>query len=109
MGTSIEDCCAVFIKLTQPRFPGDPSLVPAGQYMAMSIFTAYPYSRGSIHITGPNVDDKPDFKTGFFSDARGVDIKKHIWAYKKQREIFRRMKTYRGELPGAHPAFAHDS
>jgi choline dehydrogenase-like flavoprotein len=38
-----------------------------------------------------------------------VDIKKHVWAYKKQREIFRRMKTYRGELASAHPPFAPDS
>ena len=38
-----------------------------------------------------------------------MDIKKHVWAYKKQREILRRMKTYRGELPGGHPTFAPDS
>ncbi|KAF2676462.1 GMC oxidoreductase [Lentithecium fluviatile CBS 122367] len=90
-------------------FPGDPSTVPAGQYFAMSVFTGYPYSRGSIHITGPELEDRLNFTTGFFSDARGVDIKKHIWAYKKQREIFRRMKTYRGELPGGHPTFAPNS
>jgi alcohol oxidase len=96
-------------KLTVPRFPGDPSLVPVGQYIAMSVFTGYPQSRGSIHITGPELDDKLDFITGFFSDAQGVDIKKHVWAYKKQREILRRMKTYRGELPGGHPNFAPNS
>ncbi|KAH5212661.1 hypothetical protein HBI62_191480 [Parastagonospora nodorum] len=86
-------------------FPGDPSLVPAGQYLAMSVFTGYPYSRGSIHVTGPEIDDKLDFNTGFFSDPLGVDVKKHVWIYKKQREIFRRMKTCRGELPGGHPTF----
>ena len=75
----------------------------------MSVFTGYPYSRGSIHITGPELDDKLNFTTGFFSDAQGVDIKKHVWAYKKQREIFRRMKTFRGELPGGHPNFAPNS
>jgi alcohol oxidase len=75
----------------------------------MSIFTGYPYSRGSIHITGPELEDKLDFNTGFLSDAQGVDIKKHVWAYKKQREIFRRMKTCRGELPGGHPTFAPNS
>lgn len=66
-------------------------------------------SRGSIHITGPEIDDKLDFTTGFFSDAKGVDILKHVWAYKTQREIFRRMKTYRGEVEGFHPSFAPNS
>jgi len=75
----------------------------------MSVFTAYPYSRGSIHITGPEIDDRLDFTTGFFSDPLGVDIKKHVWVYKMQREILRRMKTCRGELPGAHPTFAPGS
>jgi alcohol oxidase len=32
-----------------------------------------------------------------------------VWAYKKQREIFRRMKTYRGEVEILHPKFAADS
>lgn len=75
----------------------------------MSVFTGYPKSRGSIHITGPELDDKLNFNTGFFSDANGVDIKKHVWAYKKQREIFRRMKIYQGELPGGHPTFPPNS
>lgn len=38
-----------------------------------------------------------------------MDVKKHIWAYKKQREISRRMKMYRGELASGHPTFAPDS
>ncbi|OAL00205.1 alcohol oxidase [Phaeosphaeriaceae sp. SRC1lsM3a] len=90
-------------------FPGDPSGVPAGQYIALSVFTAYPYSRGFIHITGPEIDDNLDFITGFFTDPYGMDIKKHIWAYKKQREIFRRMETCRGELADGHPTFAPNS
>jgi alcohol oxidase len=90
-------------------FPGDPSLVPAGQYLTASVFTGYPLSRGSIHITGPEIEDKPDFNTGFFSDASDVDILKHLWAYKKQREIFRRMETYRGEVEILHPKFAPTS
>jgi alcohol oxidase len=80
-----------------------------GQYLTASLFTAYPLSRGSIHISGPEIDDKPDFTTGFFSDAEDVDILKHLWAYKKQREIFRRMETYRGEVEILHPKFAPNS
>lgn len=96
-------------RLIVVRFPGDPSGVPAGQYIALSVFTAYPYSRGFIHITGPEIDDNLDFITGFFTDPYGMDIKKHIWAYKKQREIFRRMETCRGELADGHPTFAPNS
>jgi alcohol oxidase len=75
----------------------------------MSVFTGYPLSRGSIHISGPEIGDKVNLVTGFFSDATGVDIKKHVWAYKKQREIFRRMETYRGEVAVCHPPFLPDS
>jgi alcohol oxidase len=95
--------------LNSISFPADPSLVPVGQYLTASVFTGYPLSRGSIHVTGPEMEDKPDFKTGFFSDAKDVDILKHLWAYKKQREIFRRMKTYRGEVETLHPKFAPNS
>lgn len=77
--------------------------------MTASVFTGYPLSRGSIHVTGPEINDKPDFKTGFFSDANDIDILKHLWAYKKQREIFRRMKFYRGEVESFHPKFAPGS
>jgi alcohol oxidase len=75
----------------------------------MSIFTGYPLSRGSIHITNSSPSSPATFKTGFLSDARGVDIKKHVWAYKKQREIFRRMKTCTGELALLHPPFVSTS
>ncbi len=77
--------------------------------MAMSVFTGYPLSRGSIHLSGPEIDDKLNFTTGIFSDPKGIDIKKHVWAYKKQREIFRRMETYRGELAAMHPPFSPQS
>jgi len=33
----------------------------------------------------------------------------HIWAYKKQREIARRLSTYRGELELGHPKFPEGS
>lgn len=32
-----------------------------------------------------------------------------MWAYKKQREIMRRTKMYRGEIASGHPRFAPDS
>lgn len=69
----------------------------------MSTFSVYPYSRGHVHINSANPSDPIDFQTGFFLDP--LDITKHVWAYKKQREIVRRMDVYRGELVVGHPVF----
>jgi alcohol oxidase len=71
----------------------------------MGTFSAYPYSRGHIHITGPEVGDPLDFNVGFFSDVGDVDIKKHVWGYKKGRELMRRTALYRGEVATLHPPF----
>ncbi|KFZ17325.1 hypothetical protein V501_01793 [Pseudogymnoascus sp. VKM F-4519 (FW-2642)] len=84
---------------------GDQSSIRPGQYVSVANYTAYPYSRGSIHIVGPEVTDAPVFDTGFFSDAHDIDLKKQIWAYKKQRELMRRTEMYRGELEIGHPKF----
>ncbi|KAL9110563.1 MAG: hypothetical protein Q9227_004921 [Pyrenula ochraceoflavens] len=90
-------------------YPGDSRSLPVAQYIGVSAFTVYPYSRGHIHITGPDVDDPLDFDTGFFGDPNDIDIKKHTWVYKKQREIVRRMSTYRGDLADSHPPFPTNS
>lgn len=95
--------------LTLPSFPGVPIGLPVAQYFSHSIFTAYPYSRGHIHITGPDLADKVDFDTGFFQDAEHNDIKQCRWAYKTQREIARRRSIYRGEVASGHPPFAAES
>jgi choline dehydrogenase-like flavoprotein len=84
-------------------FFGDHSVVPDGQYMTVATYTAYPYSRGSIHATGKSIDDPPDLDTGFLN--RGVDVDALVWAYKKSREIMRRTSYYRGELSVNHPEF----
>ncbi len=90
-------------------FPGDPSLAPPGPGLAISTFTVYPFSRGHIHITGPKIEDPVDFETGFFTDPDDIDIKKHLWTYKKQREVMRRLPSYRGEMAKLHPPFTADS
>lgn len=76
-----------------------------GQYVTVGNYTAYPYSRGSIHITGPHLEDPVDYDLGFFSDKGDVDLKTQIWAYKRLREFARRLKTYRGEVAIGHPKF----
>ncbi|KAI1326782.1 GMC oxidoreductase [Xylariaceae sp. FL0255] len=86
-------------------FPGDHNRIPEGQYFCIAAFSGYPLSRGEIHITGPNLECQPKFHTGFFTDPNDVDVKKHVWMYKTQREIVRRMKVFRGELAGSHPEF----
>ncbi|KAI1333326.1 GMC oxidoreductase [Xylariaceae sp. FL0255] len=88
---------------------GDPAAVEPGPYATMGTFSAYPYSRGHIHITGPEVGDTLDFNAGFLSDKGDVDIKKHVWAYKKTRELIRRMSVYRGEVAAFHPPFPANS
>ncbi|KAK3295243.1 GMC oxidoreductase-domain-containing protein [Chaetomium fimeti] len=90
-------------------FPGNPGAEPGDPGLTMTVFTVYPFSRGHVHITGPQLDDAVDFDTGFFADAGGLDIKKHQWTYKKQREIMRRMPCYRGEVAACHPPFAPGS
>ncbi|KAK3989937.1 putative GMC oxidoreductase [Cladorrhinum sp. PSN332] len=90
-------------------YPGDPSTIPIPnqQYFSISTFSVYPYSRGHIHITSPTslAPTNLDFVTGFFSDPDGIDIKTHLWLYKTQREIVRRMPIYRGEVASGHPPF----
>ncbi|KAI9148713.1 WSC domain-containing protein [Paramyrothecium foliicola] len=71
--------------------------------------SVYPYSRGHVHITGPELTDVLDFDSGLFPDAKGIDILKHRWAYKRQREAARRMNVFRGELAMAHPPFPAES
>lgn len=68
-------------------------------------YTAYPYSRGSVHITGPGLEHPIDYQAGFFSDEGEIDLKKQVWAYKKHRDIVRRTPWYRGELALGHPKF----
>lgn len=64
-------------------FPGDPSTVPAGQYMGIATFSTHPFSRGRVHITGPKSSDPCALDTGFLADENENDIKKHSWMYKK--------------------------
>lgn len=62
-----------------------------------------------MHITGPDISDALDFDPGYLNDEHDLDVKKQVWAYKKQREIMRRTSMYRGELAAGHPAFPEGS
>lgn len=90
---------------------GDHSMLPQDghEYVSQANWTGYPFSRGSIHITSADMHDPVDFKTGWLEDTGNVDVKKHIWAYKITREMWRRMSIFRGELKSNHPKFPEGS
>ncbi|KAM7188538.1 putative alcohol oxidase [Rhypophila sp. PSN 637] len=90
-------------------FPAMATDIPRGQYITVSNFLTYPYSRGHIHITSPDPSSPLDFKTGLLSDPQNLDLKALLWTYKIHREIVRRMSIYRGEVPSWHPPFPSDS
>ncbi|CAL8584882.1 hypothetical protein XPA_010465 [Xanthoria parietina] len=89
---------------------GDHSVLPDdAEYVSQANWTAYPYSRGHVHVTGPSMHHPVDFDTGWLTDEGDVDVKKHIWAYKVSREMWRRMPIFRGELAATHPRFPEGS
>jgi alcohol oxidase len=81
---------------------------PAQQYMSMGAYTAYPYSRGSIHITSKDkTADGYEFDGGFLSHP--LDLKTQLWGYKVTRRIARSLTYVTGEVKYAHPSFADNS
>ncbi|KAK4621237.1 Alcohol oxidase [Fulvia fulva] len=89
---------------------GDHSVLPDdAEYVSMANWTGYPFSRGSVHISGADMHAPVDFDTGWLTDPDDNDVKKHIWAYKVTREMWRRMPIFRGELKGNHPDFPEGS
>jgi alcohol oxidase len=82
--------------------------LPPRNYMMAAYFTLYPASAGSVHIkVDENGKEALDFTPGFLDDPS--DIIPINFAYKKMREIYRRMPSYRGELAQAHPKFPERS
>lgn len=75
-------------------YPGDGTSVPAGQYMGIATFSVHPFSRGRLHISGPNIAEQPVLEAGFWEDTNEIDLKQHVWMYKKQREMVRRMDCF---------------
>ncbi|KAG2113893.1 GMC oxidoreductase-domain-containing protein [Suillus discolor] len=102
---------AVFTHFAQYLPPPSRSLsnIPAPRSsMTACYYTLYPTSVGSVHI---NVTDdgkeQMDFNTGILDDPS--DIVPLNFGYKKTREIFRRMASYRGEVAADHPNFPEGS
>ncbi|KAG1768033.1 GMC oxidoreductase-domain-containing protein [Suillus placidus] len=92
--------CAGYVPLS--------SALPLRNYLGAGYFTLYPRSVGSIHIKpGENGKEDLDFTTGYLDDPS--DIVPLNFGYKKMREIFRRMPSYRGEVTSGHPCFPEGS
>lgn len=82
--------------------------LPPRNYMTAEIITLYPASVGSVHIKlGENGKEDIDFTTGYLDDPS--DIVPLNFGYKKLREIYRRMPSYRGEVTAFHPCFPEGS
>ncbi|KAJ6556748.1 GMC oxidoreductase-domain-containing protein [Mycena vulgaris] len=73
-----------------PGLPVDQSALPSVRYMVSACILGYPASRGYLHI----------------SPAHVIALR---WAYKKCRELTRRLPSFCGALRPAHPKFAQDS
>ncbi|KAH6714694.1 alcohol oxidase-like protein [Leptodontidium sp. MPI-SDFR-AT-0119] len=91
-------------------FNGNRSLVPVGQYLSAVSWVAYPYSRGSIHITSALRDEPPKSNSGLLSDTEQLDLEMLVWAYRKGHEIISSLPVYEGpaDIEGkascGHPA-----
>ncbi|GJC87682.1 alcohol oxidase [Colletotrichum liriopes] len=89
---------------------GDPDALPDdAEYVTTAPWVTYPYARGHIHVTGSEIDDSYDFDPGWLLDENDIDLKSHVWGYKTQRSIARRMEIFRGELASGHPRFLNTS
>ncbi|KAJ7668994.1 alcohol oxidase-like protein [Mycena rosella] len=90
-----------------PFHPGIYADLQPLNFMGSETILGYPASRGYLHISSADPYAAPDFNAGFLSDP--VDVVALRWAYKKAREIIRRLPAFRGALAPAHPNFAPSS
>jgi len=98
----------VMIIATMAAYVGLNPEVPRAKYFSIAYFSTHPASTGSLHITsGTDVYAALDFQPGFLNNP--ADVVTLRWAYKRVRELARRMRYYRGELVVGHPAFSKNS
>jgi len=94
----------VMIMASMAAYVGLNPAVPRGKYFSVAYFSAHPVSTGHVHITSPtDLYSALDFGPGFIEVPADVAILR--WAYKRAREVARRMKYFRGELEAGHPQF----
>ncbi|KAF8728294.1 hypothetical protein AX14_006823, partial [Amanita brunnescens Koide BX004] len=93
--------------LTLAIVAGSPVSLPEGpttKFFELDSIIAYPVATGFVRITsGTDAYAPLDFHPGFLDSPADLAVLR--WGYKKNREIARRMKLYRGEYPSRHPKF----
>ncbi|KAJ7738338.1 GMC oxidoreductase-domain-containing protein [Mycena metata] len=82
---------------------GDPSSLPNLNFIFSMSLLGYPASRGRLHISSSDPLAAPDFEPGFLSNP--ADVAALRWAYKKGRELYRRLPSFRGVFFPGHPKF----
>ncbi|KAF8896176.1 hypothetical protein BD779DRAFT_1608499 [Infundibulicybe gibba] len=88
---------------TLAAYAGANPAAPRRKYFSMTYFTKYPASVGRVHISSADPYTPLDFEPG------PADVGVLRWAYKKGREIARRMPVFRGEFDLGHPSFSSGS
>ncbi|PCH43097.1 GMC oxidoreductase [Wolfiporia cocos MD-104 SS10] len=74
----------------------------------MAFYIEYPQSIGSVHITSAaDIQAPQNFDPQFLKHKGDVALLR--WAYKRGRELARRMPSYRGEFLPEHPQFFEGS
>ncbi|KAE9385299.1 hypothetical protein BT96DRAFT_949933, partial [Gymnopus androsaceus JB14] len=77
---------------------------PGLKTFSILYYTLYPGARGYAHITsGTNPWAPLRFNPGYLEDPTDVAILR--WGYKRGRELARRMRSFRGEIPTGNPKF----
>ncbi|KAJ3882839.1 hypothetical protein F5051DRAFT_489941 [Lentinula edodes] len=84
------------------------SAPPGLKTFGIIFFMAYPRATGYTHISSPTNPWAPlRFDPKFLEDPADLSVLR--WCYKHARELARRMKSFRGEIPARHPKFCSNS
>ncbi|KAJ6502932.1 GMC oxidoreductase-domain-containing protein [Mycena vitilis] len=98
----------LFLFLVAATLGLDQSGLPPLNYMSISTILCYPDSTGGyLHISSSDPYAASDFRDGFLTSH--IDILSLRWAYKKGREIMRRLPCFRGACLPCHPQFSEHS
>ncbi|KAF5310605.1 hypothetical protein D9619_007763 [Psilocybe cf. subviscida] len=81
--------------------------LPPTKFVTGGYFPGYPACRGSVHVVSDDVYAPLNFDSGFMTELSDLAILR--WAYKRSREIMRRLPIYRGAVPQSHPPFPEGS
>ena len=82
-------------RIAEPRPKNDENVI------TVELWTCYPRSKGSIHITSPNPQSAPMFNSGRLDNED--DVKMLAWAYKRADRLAMKTSCLIARVPGYHP------